>query len=435
MSANLQRASTGQAAAFPGRTTNKKHHQNHTAGCLGLPVLLWRPQNSPSIPETLSCSRARPSQGQHGIRAHAAAGEQPSPDEEIPADDASRAIMEEIAAEDAAAAEQLKGKEPVHDLFPKGEAARLSPKQQRERLAKLSGRPLRNTRAPRRPSRRSVDLLDTRGQPDIGSMGAVAKALDLRPQLPLPPVPRLEPLAARQAQADSASPYVPRQDGSEGIGSYARKIAEAGLDLSASPREVVYNHPMVAKARLDAAIAAGYDPDAEFRSMLGRLMTDDELEGAEVDEDRQKPEAQKQPQSTTPDLDTDFMEQLTEEERQSEEDVLNPEWDADMDVKNEVEEDNLAEDFDRALNESMAAKDEDGDDREGFAVWEGDEEEADSIDDIVSRLTEISEDRESSGDAKSTSRKAGQKKADLMSRKPKFSWRDFGPSRTPEQTD
>lgn len=80
----------------------------------------------------------------------------------------------------------------------------------------------------------------------------------------------------------------------------------------------------VAKARLDAAIAAGYDPDAEFRSMLGRLMTDDELEGAEVDEDRQKPEAQKQPQSTTPDLDTDFMEQLTEEERQSEEDVLNP---------------------------------------------------------------------------------------------------------------
>ena len=39
---------------------------------------------------------------------------------------------------------------------------------------------------------------DTRGQPDIGSMGAVAKALDLRPQLPLPPVPRLEPLAARQ---------------------------------------------------------------------------------------------------------------------------------------------------------------------------------------------------------------------------------------------
>ncbi len=58
--------------------------------------------------------------------------------------------------------------------------------------------------------------------------------------------------------------------------------------------------------------------------MLGRLMTDDELEGAEVDEDRQKPEAQEQPQSTTPDLDTEFMEQLTEEERQSEEDVLNP---------------------------------------------------------------------------------------------------------------
>lgn len=57
----------------------------------------------------------------------------------------------------------------------------------------------------------------------------------------------MKALRLMQAQADSASPYVPRQDGSEGIGSYARKIAEAGLDLSASPREVVYNHPMVGK--------------------------------------------------------------------------------------------------------------------------------------------------------------------------------------------
>ena len=48
-----------------------------------------------------------------------------------------------------------------------------------------------------------------------------------------------------QAQLDTASPYVPRQDGSEGIGSYAQKLAKAGLDLSANPREVVYNHPMV----------------------------------------------------------------------------------------------------------------------------------------------------------------------------------------------
>ncbi len=72
---------------------------------------------------------------------------------------------------------------------------------------------------------------------------------------------------------------------------------------------------------------------------------------------------------------------------------------------------------------------------QGFAVWEGDEEEADSIDDIVSRLTEIGEDRESSKDAKSSSGKVGQGKADPISRKPKFSWRDFGPSRTPKQTD
>ena len=39
--------------------------------------------------------------------------------------------------------------------------------------------------------------------------------------------------------------------------------------------------------------------------------------------------------------------------------LLIQEWDADMDVKNEVDEDNLAEDFDRALNETMATKDED----------------------------------------------------------------------------
>lgn len=122
-------------------------------------MLLWRPQNSPPFPDILSCSRAKASPEQHGIRAHAAAGEEPSPDEELPADDASRAILEELAAEDAAAAEQLRGKEPVYDLFPKGEAERLSPKQQRERLAKLSGRPLRSARAPRRPSMRTVDLL------------------------------------------------------------------------------------------------------------------------------------------------------------------------------------------------------------------------------------------------------------------------------------
>ena len=80
----------------------------------------------------------------------------------------------------------------------------------------------------------------------------------------------------------------------------------------------------MAKARLDAAIAAGYDPEAEVRSMLGRLMRDDELEAAEVDEDRQRPEAQKQSKSSTPDLDTDFMEELSEEERQTEADVMNP---------------------------------------------------------------------------------------------------------------
>ena len=53
-----------------------------------------------------------------------------------------------------------------------------------------------------------------------------------------------------QAQLDSALPYAPRKDDSEGIGSYARKIAQAGLDLSANPRDVVYYHPMVSMAGL-----------------------------------------------------------------------------------------------------------------------------------------------------------------------------------------
>ena len=34
-------------------------------------------------------------------------------------------------------------------------------------------------------------------------------------------------------------------------------------------------------------------------------------------------------------------------------------WDADMDVRNDVEDDNLAEDFDRALSETISNKDED----------------------------------------------------------------------------
>ena len=79
-----------------------------------------------------------------------------------------------------------------------------------------------------------------------------------------------------------------------------------------------------AKARLDAAIAQGYDPDAEYRSMLGRLMKDDELDSAEVDEDRQGPAVPQQSGSTTPDLDTDFNEQLSEDEIREEQEVNNP---------------------------------------------------------------------------------------------------------------
>ena len=48
-----------------------------------------------------------------------------------------------------------------------------------------------------------------------------------------------------QVQPAQASPYVPRPDGSEGIGSYARKVAQAGLGPMPHPKDVVYNHPVV----------------------------------------------------------------------------------------------------------------------------------------------------------------------------------------------
>ena len=78
-----------------------------------------------------------------------------------------------------------------------------------------------------------------------------------------------------------------------------------------------------AKARLEAAIAQGYDPDKEYRSMLGRLMTDD-LDSPELDEAGQGPAAPQQPSSTTPDLDADFNEQLSEDEAREEQEVSNP---------------------------------------------------------------------------------------------------------------
>ena len=67
--------------------------------------------------------------------------------------------MDEIAREDAQAAEQSRGKQVVQDLFPQAKAARLSPRQQRERQAKLTGRPLRSARTARQPSKRTLDLL------------------------------------------------------------------------------------------------------------------------------------------------------------------------------------------------------------------------------------------------------------------------------------
>ena len=208
----------------------------------------------------------------------AQASPQSSPDQGELEEDAAREIMDEIAREDAQAAEQSRGKQVVQDLFPQGEAPRLSPRQQRARQAKLTGRPLRSARAARQPSKRTLDLLggsvlatsegmpdhqaearsdllrghcapaalctssvalpyadffphdcciysstgstlreclacsasgtpeevsacaDARRQPDLSSMGTLARAQDTRAQRALPSVPRLEPLANPQVR-------------------------------------------------------------------------------------------------------------------------------------------------------------------------------------------------------------------------------------------
>lgn len=149
-------------------------HYNCKLECLGRSVLSLDSHSSTQPLHAPSCSLPKVSDRnslRHGIRARATASEQPNPkeqipeseqpnaEEQIPENDASRAILEEIAAEDALAAEQLQGKEPVYDIYPNTEVARLSPKQQRERQANLTGRPLRSVRAYRQPSRRSVDVL------------------------------------------------------------------------------------------------------------------------------------------------------------------------------------------------------------------------------------------------------------------------------------
>ena len=117
----------------------------------------------PTKASQLHPSRYRAAHSLNGLRRNSAvraqASSQPSRDQEELQDDAAREIMEEIASEDAQAAEQSRGKQVVQDLFPQAEAARLSPRQQRERQAKLTGRPLRSARAARQPSKRTLDLL------------------------------------------------------------------------------------------------------------------------------------------------------------------------------------------------------------------------------------------------------------------------------------
>ena len=136
-------------------------HYNCKPECPGHSLLSLDSRCSTQPQHAPSCSHPTVSDRKslrHGIRAHATPREQPN-EEQIPENDASRAILEEIAAEDALAAEQLQGKEPVYDIYPNTEVARLSPKQQRERQANLTGRPLRSVRAYRQPSRHSVDVL------------------------------------------------------------------------------------------------------------------------------------------------------------------------------------------------------------------------------------------------------------------------------------
>ena len=188
--------------------------------------------------------------------------------------------MDEIASEDAQAAEQSRGKRVVHDLFPQADSARLSPRQQRGASGQADGAasavcprgaaalqahsgpagwvsllapgtdvtacPTTRQKSDRtcaeghiapsalctnsaaatyadpqphdcctdRHARSTLPgclacsasachkeasvCADARRQPDLSSMGMLARAQDIRAQRALPSVPRLEPLAAPQ---------------------------------------------------------------------------------------------------------------------------------------------------------------------------------------------------------------------------------------------
>ncbi|CAL8471627.1 g11169 [Coccomyxa elongata] len=283
-------------------------------------------------------------------------------------------LYEEIEQEDQRAAEHINERARVFDLFPPP-PPKLTALEQKQRAYKLSGRPLRQKQVPSQsaPRRR-------RAGSDRAPLAAVSSPFelmpaDLRPTPPLPPICNLPRSSAADKDAQKRVPtisehYKPLEQG-EGIGSYASKVAAAGLGPLPNPRLVVEYHPMVTKARMDRNVAAGYDPTGEWANhsvLAGEDLA--HLGDEEEDEDEEDVGAEQDRRSSRAAEDLadngDFPDMPAEESDEVD-------WGADF---VDEDEETLQDEFGRVLDETIEQRlGPDADDTEGFGVWDGGDDE------------------------------------------------------------
>ncbi|BDA47011.1 hypothetical protein COCOBI_09-4660 [Coccomyxa sp. Obi] len=282
-------------------------------------------------------------------------------------------FYEELEREEQRAAEHTNGKARVFDLFPPP-PPKLTALEQKQRAYKLSGRPLRQKQDPSQThaSRRR------RAGSERASVAAVASPVelmpaDLRPTPSLPPICNLprssgaDKHAARKRVSTISEHYKPLEQG-EGIGSYASKVAAAGLGPLPNPRLVVEYHPMVTKARMDRNVAAGYDPTGEWanKSVLGGEDLADLGDEEEDEEDVQTDGAEQDRHSSRAAEDFPDDEEFPDMPAEESDEV---DWGADF---VDEEEETLQDEFGRALDETIEQRlGPDADDTEGFGVWDG----------------------------------------------------------------
>ncbi|KAK9918749.1 hypothetical protein WJX75_006539 [Coccomyxa subellipsoidea] len=243
----------------------------------------------------------------------------------------------------------------------------------------MSRRPLRRYQDVDRVNASSRRQAGAEREPVAAALPAVElKPVDLRPTLPLPPICNL-PRSSGADREDSlkrvssvSEHYKPLESG-EGIGSYASKVAAAGLGPLPNPRLVVEYHPLVAKARMDRNVAAGYDPNVEWGSesiLAGQNIAD---LGDDADEEEEELELrggsrEERPSSSATVDDVDLPEFGFEESDEVD-------WGADF---VDDEEETLQDEFGRVLDETIEQRlgeDPAEEDTEGFGVWDGTDEE------------------------------------------------------------